>query len=110
MLTFMRVLTSVFSQKSAKAIQAANLCHEKGAKGRSIDYSAPVFRAPELIATKKFSLKLPSNLLQMPSCRMTSPSAKRKFVELEESLKRLKENLLSDQAELDKILGEEPTE
>lgn len=101
--------SGVQSEIQTKAVQATNRATKKGEKGRSIGLlRARLSRAPELIANKEIVVEAAKQLLANAKLPYDKFVAKRKFIELEDSLKRLRENLVSDQAELDKILGEDP--
>lgn len=101
--------SGVQSEIQAKAVQASNRATKKGERGRSIGLlRARLSRAPALISNKEIVVEAAKQVLANAKLPYDKFVTKRKFIELEDGLKRLKENLVNDQAELDKILGEDP--
>ena len=105
---FQRGLEAEIERKST---QAEDRAATKGEKGRSIGLlRARIKRGPDLITAKQKAVEIAKTVLAKAANNWDKYQAKRKLTELEEQLKRLVENMGKDADELDKILGEEPTE
>lgn len=81
----------------------------KGETGRSIGLlRARIKRGPKLIEAKEKAVKIAKNVLSKAENNWDKYQAKRKLTELEEQLERLMQNMVSDEAELEKFLSEVP--
>lgn len=103
---FQRGLEAEIDRKST---QSDNRATTKGEKGRSIGLlRARISRGPKLIEAKEKAVAIAKTVLSKAGNNWDKYQAKRKLTELEEQLKRLTDNLVNDQAELDKFLSELP--
>jgi len=99
----------VKSELQAKVEQADRRSKSKASGGRQIGLlKARIERAPSLIAGKEGAISAGKKLLDEAQNLWEKSRAKKNLAELEAGLKRLKDNLAKDTAELNRILNEEP--
>lgn len=98
----------VKNELAAKVEQSARRANAKGASGRKLGLlKARTERAPALIAAKQGAIAAAREQIEAAENKYEKSRAKKAVADLEAGLKRLKDNLVKDQAELDKILNEE---
>lgn len=98
----------VASELQAKIEQAERRSKNKGTSGRKIGLlRARIQRAPGLIAGKEGAISAASKQLDQAENKYEKSRAKDSLKDLESGLKKLKDQLAKDEAELDRILNEE---
>lgn len=103
---FQRGLEAEIDRKSTQSDSRATT---KGDKGRSIGLlRARISRGPKLIEAKEKAVAIAKTALSKAESNWDKYQAKRKLTELEEQLKRLADNMVSDQNELEKFLSQVP--
>jgi hypothetical protein len=101
----------VKNELQSKVEQSARRAKAKGTSGRKLGLlKARTERAPSLIAAKQGAIAAAREQIEAAENKYEKSRAKKAVADLEAGLKRLKDNLVKDQAELDKILNEEDEE
>lgn len=97
------------AELQAKVEQVARRAHLKATGGRQLGLlKARTERAPSLIAAKEGAIQAARRQIDEAQNRYEKGKAKKNLADLEAGLKRLRDNLAKDSAELDRILNEEP--
>lgn len=101
----------VKSELQTKVEQSSRRASMKDNSGRKIGLlKARIERAPGLIAGKEGAIIAARKQLETAQNLYEKSRAKKTLAELEAGLKRLRDNLVKDQADLDRILHEESGE
>lgn len=101
----------VKNEVQVKAEQAERRAKMKGMKGRSIGLlRARIERAPGLIAAKEGVINAVRKQIDEAENAYERKRGKKTLKDLETGLKKLKDNLVKDSAELDRILNDEDEE
>jgi len=104
-----RFEAGVQTELQAKVEQAARRARTKTTGGRQLGLlKARTERAPALIAAKEGAIVAARKQVEEAENPYEKTRAKKTLADLEAGLKRLKDNLAKDKAELDRILNEEP--
>ena len=99
----------VQAELQQKVEKAARRAATKGASGRHYGLlKARIERAPALIAAKEGAVTAARRQVEGAQTRYEKARAKKILADLEAGLKRLRDNLTKDQADLDRLLDEEP--
>ena len=92
-----------------KVEKAARRAASKGSSGRHYGLlKARVERAPALIAAKEGAISAARKQIEEAETRYEKARGKKVLADLEAGLKRLRDNLVKDKADLDHLLNEEP--
>lgn len=98
----------VKNEVQVKAEQAERRSKLKGGSGRKIGLlRARIKRAPSLTASKEGAIAAARKLVEEAENAYDKKQAKKSLKDLESGLKKLKEQLAKDEAELDRILNDE---
>ncbi|NUO20374.1 hypothetical protein HUU59_13090 [bacterium] len=98
----------VAAELQAKVEQAERRSKSKGTSGRQIGLlRARTERAPSLIASKEGAITAARKLVEEAANAYEKSRAKKTLKDLEEGLKRLRDNFAKDTAELSRILNED---
>jgi hypothetical protein len=99
----------VQAELQSKVEQAERRSKSKATSGRKIGLlKARIELAPSRIATKESTITAARKTVEEAANKYEKNRAKKALLDLEAGLIRLKDNLVKDQAELDRILNEEP--
>ena len=99
----------VKAELQAKVEQVARRARFKATGGRQLGLlKARTERAPSLIAAKEGAIQAARRQIDEAQNRYEKSKAKKILADLEAGLKRLRDNLAKDSADLDRILNEEP--
>ncbi len=98
----------VKNEVQAKAEQAERRSKLKGGSGRKIGLlRARIQRAPSLLAAKEGAIVVARKQVEEAENAYEKKQAKKTLKDLESGLKRIKDQLAKDEAELDDILNDE---